>query len=164
MSDGLEFAARVTAIGFGATVLIDVWALLLKRLFGIPSLNFGMVGRWLGHLAGGRFRHAAIAQATPVRNELAIGWIAHYAIGVAFAAGLIAIEGLAWARQPTLLPALLFGLATVLFPFLVMQPGMGAGFAASKTPEPARARLRSLLTHGVFGIGMYGSAAFAAHF
>lgn len=164
MSDGLEFAARVTAIGVGATVLIDVWALLLKRLFGILPLNFGMVGRWLGHLAGGRFRHAAIAQAAPVRNELAIGWIAHYVIGIAFAAGLIAIEGLAWAHQPTLLPALLFGLATVLFPFLVMQPGMGAGFAASKTPEPARARRRSLLTHTVFGIGLYGAAMLAAQF
>ncbi|KRF01976.1 hypothetical protein ASG87_10775 [Frateuria sp. Soil773] len=164
MSDGLEFAARATAIGIGATLLIDAWALLLKRLFGIQSLNFGMVGRWLGHLAGGRFRHAAIAQAAPVRGELAVGWIAHYAIGVAFAAGLIAVEGLAWARQPTFPPALAFGVATVLFPFLVMQPGMGAGFAASRTPDPARARLRSVLTHAVFGIGLYGSAALAARF
>jgi len=164
MNDGWEFVTRAIAIGTGATVLIDVWALLLKHLFGIPALNFGMVGRWLGHLPSGRFRHAGIAQAAPVRGELAIGWVAHYAIGIAFAAALMFIEGAAWARRPTFLPALAFGLITVLFPFLVMQPGMGAGFAASRTPDPPRARRRSLLTHAVFGIGLYGSAVLVAHF
>jgi hypothetical protein len=39
-----------------------------------------------------------------------------------------------------------------------MQPGMGAGIAASKTPNPNVARLRSIVTHTVYGIGLYGSA------
>jgi hypothetical protein len=56
-----------------------------------------------------------------------------------------------------LLPALIVGLITVAAPFLIMQPGMGAGIAA-KTPNPTAARLRSLATHAVFGIGLYGSA------
>ena len=39
-----------------------------------------------------------------------------------------------------------------------MQPAMGAGIAASKTPRPRVARLRSLVTHTVYGVGLYVSA------
>jgi hypothetical protein len=103
-----------------------------------------------------------MTRAAPVRGELAMGWIAHYAIGIVYAAALIAIAGVAWTRQPTLVPALLFGLATVAFPFLLMQPCMGAGFAASNMPAPNRARLRSVLNHAVFGVGLYAAALLVA--
>ena len=62
------------------------------------------------------------------------------------------------AASVTLLPALVVGVVTVVFPFFVMQPGMGFGIAASKAPDPMRARLRSLMTHTVFGIGLYLAA------
>ena len=117
-----------------------------------------MVGRWIGHLPSGHLMHENIAKAAPVCRELVIGWAAHYAIGIVFATMLIAINGLEWARHPTLLPALVFGLLTVAFPFFVMQPGMGAGVAASKMPDPNQARLRSMLTHTIFGLGLYGAA------
>jgi Protein of unknown function (DUF2938) len=45
----------------------------------------------------------------------------------------------------------------VAAPFLLMQPGMGAGIAASRTPRPAAARLHSLVTHGIFGLGLYAA-------
>jgi Protein of unknown function (DUF2938) len=60
------------------------------------------------------------------------------------------------------LPALLFGLGTVLFPYLIMQPAYGLGIAASKTPNPTAARLKSLMSHGIFGLGLYLTAV-AAH-
>ena len=63
-----------------------------------------------------------------------------------------------WMRQPTLWPALLTGVLTMAVPFFIMQPGMGLGIAASKTPNPNVARLRSLVTHSVFGVGLYASA------
>jgi len=49
--------------------------------------------------------------------------------------------------------------ATVIMdaPFFLMQPGMGAGIATSKTPRPNAARLQSLITHAVFGLGLYGA-------
>jgi hypothetical protein len=49
------------------------------------------------------------------------------------------------------------GVGTVAAPFLLMQPAMGAGVAASRTPRPAAARLQSLITHAIFGLGLYGS-------
>lgn len=78
-------------IGIGATVVMDLWGLLLRRL-GIATLNFAMVGRWAGHLLGGRVSHQAIAKAEPVQNELAWGWVIHYATGVLFAMLLVVID------------------------------------------------------------------------
>ena len=146
------------AIGVGATAVMDVWAVALKRFWCIPSLNFAMVGRWLGHLPRGTVTHANIAQAAPVRDEAVLGWTAHYATGVLFAAVLLALANDNWVQAPTLAPALLAGLVSVAAPFCILQPGMGAGLAASKTPHPTAARLRSLMAHTAFGIGLYLAA------
>lgn len=162
MSGASEFLVRAILIGAGATIVMDVWAVVLKRGFGVPAPDFALVGRWIGHMPSGRFVQDSIRRAPPVRGEAAIGWGAHYAIGILFAALLLAIMGLDWARHPTLAPALIVGLATVAAPFLVMQPGMGAGIASSKTPNPTAARLRSLGTHAVFGVGLYVSAVVVA--
>lgn len=149
------------AIGAGATLVMDAWLQLLRRL-GIASLSFALVGRWVGHLARGRVRHAAIAKAAPVRGELALGWLAHYATGIAFAALLLALAGPAWAARPSLLPALALGVATVAVPLLLIQPAMGAGIASRNTPTPLRNSLKSLATHTVFGLGLYLSAVLIA--
>ncbi len=155
----MDTLLQAALIGSGATVAMDAWGIARKRLFGIPNMNYGLVGRWLAHLPRGRLRHDAIAKSPPVRGELAIGWIAHYAIGVLFAALLLAIWGLEWAQRPTLAPALAVGIGTVGAPFLILQPGMGAGIAASRTPRPNAARLQSLLTHTVFGLGLFATAS-----
>jgi len=155
----MDTLIQAALIGSGATVAMDAWGMARKRLFGIPSMSYGLVGRWLAHLPRGRLRHDAIAKSPPVRGELAIGWIAHYAIGILFAALLLAIWGLEWAQRPTLAPALAVGIGTVAAPFLILQPGMGAGIAASRTPRPNAARLQSLLTHTVFGLGLFATAS-----
>ena len=109
-------------------------------------------------MARGRIRHDSIAAAPPVRAERAIGWSTHYLIGVAFAFLLPAFWGADWIRHPTLFPALIVGVGTVAAPFFVMQPAMGAGIAASRTPRPNAARLHSLVMHAVFGLGLYAAA------
>jgi hypothetical protein len=158
METHMDYAGSILFIGAGATLATDLWAIARKRMLGVPLPDYGLVGRWVGHMAHGRFRHDRISAAPAVRGERAIGWIAHYLIGIAFAGALLAVCGLAWARQPTLAPALALGIATVAAPFLLMQPGMGAGIAASRTPRPNAARLQSLATHAVFGAGLYAAA------
>lgn len=157
MSKTFEFVAFSVSIGAGATLVMDVWAALLRRL-GVPSLNFAYLGRWLGHLPRGRFIHTRIADAAPIRGETLIGWCAHYSIGVGFAALLLATFGLTWATAPRLAPALLVGIATVVAPLFILQPAMGAGIASSKTPRPVFNSLKSLLTHVVFGVGLFATA------
>jgi hypothetical protein len=155
--DTLLQGLQVAAIGAGATALMDAWLALLARL-GVRGLDLALVGRWLGHVARGTWSHAAIAKAAPVARERALGWLVHYAVGVAFAALLVALTGGGWLADPTLMPALAVGIATVAAPWLVMQPAMGAGFFAAKTPKPLRSCLRSLASHAVFGAGLYLAA------
>ena len=152
--DSSLYILHAIAIGIGATLLMDLWNLFLKRTFGIPSLNYCFLGRWLRHMPAGTFRHASITAAQQKPSECTVGWIAHYAIGVAFALVLVVISG-DWVARPTLLPALLYGIGTVVFPFFIMQPSIGLGIAASRTPKPMQARLKSLVTHAVFGVGLY---------
>ena len=158
----MDYVVCALVTGIGATILLDCWAIARKRVFNIPPPDYGLVGRWLAHLARGRFRHESIAASAAVHGERVIGWVAHYIIGIAFAALLLGVWGLAWVRQPTIVPALMVGIGTVAAPFLLMQPGMGAGVAASRTPRPAAARLQSLVTHTIFGLGLY-AAGWAAH-
>jgi len=147
--------AFTVLIGVGATLVMDLWGLARKPLLGIGPPNYALVGRWIAYMTHGRFRHDSISTAAPVRGEHIAGWLAHYLIGVVFAALLIGIWGFAWIRQPTIGPALAVGIGSVVAPFFLMQPGMGAGIAASRTPRPASARLQSLITHAVFGLGLY---------
>ena len=161
MSETVEFARRAVLIGAGATMVMDVWATLLRQ-FGVPSLNLDFLGRWIGHLARGHWTHVSIAAATPIGGERWIGWCAHYSIGMAFSALLLWTYGLEWARSPSLLPALFIGIATVIAPLLILQPAMGAGIASSRTPNPLFNSMKSVATHTVFGLGMYLAALAAA--
>ena len=157
MNEALEVVVRSVLIGAGATVAMDVWAAALRRL-GVPSLSFALLGRWIGYLRQGRWVHESIATTAPIRHERVIGWCAHYSIGITFAGLLLAIFGLQWARSPTLPPALLVGTVTVVAPWFILQPGLGAGIASSKTPTPVRNSLKSLATHTVFGFGLFAAA------
>jgi hypothetical protein len=143
------------AIGVGATLVMDLWNLFLKRTFSIPSLSYCLLGRWLRHMPAGTLTHASIIAAPPKRHECAVGWIAHYTIGVVFALVFVGLASGDWLARPTLLPALLYGIITVAFPFFIMQPSLGLGIASSRTPKPMQARLKSLVTHSVFGVGLY---------
>lgn len=151
------------ATGIGATLIMDLWNLFLKRSFGIPSLNYCLLGRWILHMPSGRFRHTSIGAAPSKPGECGAGWVAHYTIGVVFALVLVLASSGSWLARPTLLPALLYGIGTVVFPFFILQPSFGLGIAASRTPNPAQARLKSFGTHGVFGLGLYLSGLVASH-
>lgn len=157
MTNTSEFILRSVLIGGGATLTMDLWAAALRR-FGIPSLDFALLGRWIAHIPRGRLLHESIARAAPVRGERLIGWCAHYGIGISFASILLLSFGLEWARVPTLAPALVVGVVTVAAPWFVLQPALGAGIASTKTPRPVFNSLKSLLTHVVFGFGLFIAA------
>lgn len=158
----MDYLLLALITGVGATAVMDLWSIARSATLGMAPPNYALVGRWIAYMKAGRFRHDNIAAATPIPNERFIGWAIHYLIGVLFAGLLLSIWGLAWIQQPTLGPALIIGIGTVAAPFLIMQPGMGAGVAASRTPRPISARLHSMINHAVFGFGLY-AAGWIAH-
>jgi Protein of unknown function (DUF2938) len=145
-------------VGIGAIVIMDIWNIVLQHMLNISSLNFCLVGRWLSHMPSGTFMHTNIAMAAKRPAECAIGWTAHYLIGVFFALLLVFLTSGRWLEQPSFLPALLMGIGTVPIPYFIMQPALGFGIAAAKTSHPTQARLKSLMTHTIFGVGLYLSA------
>ena len=106
-----------------------------------------------------RFVHENIADAMPVRGELAIGWLAHYLVGIVYGLLVVAIWSFQGVTYPTLGAPFLIGLVlATCAAWFVMQPGMGLGVAARKTPDPLRVRLRTIVNHVVFSFGLYVSA------
>jgi len=86
-------------LGVGATIVMDMWALILQRFMGITPLNYALVGRWLVYICKGTFYHVNIATTKPVAAELVVGWTAHYLIGVVFSATLIMFMGNDWVSE-----------------------------------------------------------------
>jgi hypothetical protein len=163
MAIDAAYVVEAVLVGLGATLLIDLWALFLRRAFSIPSLNLCLLGRWVLYIPEGKIVHESITATPQKSHECAVGWITHYLIGTAFALLFVLLASGSWLARPTLLPALAFGIATTLVPFFTMQPSFGLGVAASKAPHPNRARLKSLMTHSVFGVGLYVCAYVLSH-
>lgn len=155
MNDLAPSLISAILIGLGASLTTDLWALFLKRAFKIAAPNYCLVGRWLRYMPEGIFKHSNIASAPQKSAECTVGWIAHYMIGITFAIVFVALVGNKWLQHPTLIPATVFGVVTVLAPFFIMQPSFGLGFAASKTSNPTQTRLRSFMNHTAFGVGLY---------
>jgi hypothetical protein len=142
-------------MGLGATLTFDLWGVFLKQAFKVTPSNICLVGRWLRYMPAGTFTHSNILSAPQKSAECTVVWIAHYLIGTTFASVFVAIGDSSWLQHPTPLPAIVFGVATVLAPFCILQPALGFGFAASKSSHPTQARLRSLMNHMAFGVGLY---------
>ncbi|MDQ0472487.1 DUF2938 domain-containing protein [Labrys wisconsinensis] len=149
---------RSVAIGIGATLLMDLWAIVLNRVFGLALPNWGLVGRWVWHLRTGRVFHDDITAAAPFSQELALGWVFHYAVGILYGALLVVVVGAGWLTAPTFLPAWILGLVTVGAGWFLLAPGMGAGWAASRRPDAMQVRALNLVAHTVFALGLYGTA------
>ena len=150
----LGVLAEIIVIGVIATLATDLWQRLLQAI-GVPTGNWGLVGRWVAGFSRGVFVHRSIAATPKVRGEAAIGWAFHYAVGIAYAALYLAIMRLGFGSGPTLGSALAFAIALLVAPWFVMQPALGLGFMAARTPNPAAARAVSVSVHTVFGLGLY---------
>ncbi|OSN05358.1 hypothetical protein AU510_09615 [Lonsdalea britannica] len=151
-------AVQTVMTGIGATLVMDLWSLFQKHIIGVPSLNYALVGRWVLWMPRGKFWHNTIISTASVRRERLAGWGLHYLTGILFAFIPLLITGPIWSYEPFFFTALLTGLFTLVAPFMILQPALGFGIAASRTPHPWRARLLSVLTHLAYGVGLYMAA------
>lgn len=149
-------------MGVCGTLAMDIWAEVLHRVAGQPRPNWAMPGRWLGRLPQGRVFHDSIAAVPPVSGELGLGWALHYGVGAIYGMIFALIAGVDWLAAPTFLPVWIFSLLTISAGWFLLQPGMGLGWAASRTPNPWKVRALGLVAHTAFALGMYLAAVAAA--
>jgi len=61
-NENLLMALKASCLGAGATLFMDIVAYLRGRFLGMRSLDYALVGRWLGHLPRGTCIHRTITQ------------------------------------------------------------------------------------------------------
>ena len=140
-------------MGLAGTIAMDIWAILLDRTAKISLPNWGLVGRWVANLP--TLFHKDINLVEPAQQETLIGWVFHYFVGLVYGVLFILIAGDSWIENPSFLPLWLFALVTIAAGWFLLQPGLGLGWAASKTDAPWKGRFLGLVAHTVFGVGMW---------
>jgi hypothetical protein len=144
-------------VGILATVTMDVVAMIALRLGiagrGQRRTGPDLIGRWIGYLLRGKFRHTDILQTPPLRGELVLGLAAHYLIGIALTWCYLGLLAVAHAT-PTALNAILYGTATTVLPWFLMFPSQGMGWLGWDTPGDAHLARASLFNHIIFGLGI----------
>jgi hypothetical protein len=151
----MELGIQGVLTGVIATVGMDIWAAVVKYVLRLPTADWALVGRWFGHMPRGVFIHRPVADSAPIANELVIGWIGHYITGIVYGLIYLYVVVKFLAITPSLISALIFGLVTLVAPWFIMQPAMGAGIFASRTPRPGLMRVINLSMHAVFGVSLY---------
>jgi len=153
---------EIVVSGIGCCLFLDVWQQALKAATGLPAGNWALVGRWFVEAGHGRFFHDPIAKAPSHPNELAIGWIGHYAVGILYGLVYVVLIEDVLGMKPSLTNGLVFGVASVVVPWFFFMPAMGAGVLGTKTPRPVTASLQSLASHTACGLGLAAGAMLVA--
>jgi len=150
----IAYGIQIILVGVGACVIFDLWQRIFQKLTDIPATNWAVTGRWfLGVMLNGRLI-ARDLEAMPARaNELAVGWLLHYGIAIGYAviyAGLMQAGWLAVGFTD----GLIFGVISVLVPWLFLLPCLGKGIMARLTPTPRLVCAMALMMHTLFGISI----------
>lgn len=147
---------EIALVGLVATAASDLWQQAQKPFTGIPAANWPLTGRWVLGWREGRLCDPVIGTRPPLRGEALVGWTFHYLIGLIYGAMYLAMVSILADARPTPLNALIFGLATLIAPFLLMKPALGGGLFGLKAANPARGLFLSISAHAVFGLGLFG--------
>src|SRR5690606_12536773 len=154
----MDIVWRGILIGIGATIVMDLWALLLAAMPGQARPNWGLVGRWFWHLRYGRIFHDDISSSAPYKHEVALGWIGHYAVGILYGVIFAIYGGAEWFSDPVFFPVWIFGILTVSAGWVLLQPGPGIGWAASTLPHARQVRPRHPMAPTLSALSLNGRA------
>ena len=141
-------------IGIGSCIVFDVWQRISQILTSIPPSNWTLVGRWfIGLMSNGHLIARQLSQQPEKKHETPTGWVVHYAVGIVYAYVLFILVQLG-ILEPTITHGLVFGVASVLVPWLFFMPAMGNGIMASKMLNPKVACALTLMRHSLFGLSV----------
>ena len=150
---------QIIAAGVAACIIFDLWQRVFALFIGIPPSNWAMVGRWLLNLLAGNGLIARDLAAQPARpQEAAAGWALHYVVAVGYAVIYAVLMQAGWLRAG-LVDGLIFGIISVVVPWLFFMPALGNGVMARLTPNPPLACAVALVMHAVFGLALGGGFA-----
>ena len=133
--NGKLFPRLGASTGVIATLTMDCLSAVLHRLGLTAPLAPNLIGRWFASILRLQPFQSNIAQSPAVRNELAIGFAGHYAIGITLACFYLWVTTRLGRRPWQISCALGYGVCTNALPWLIMFPAMGYGFFGARTRE-----------------------------
>ena len=141
--------------GVAATVTMDVLGSLARSLGLATGAKGQWVGRWYLGMARGQFVHSDITAAPERPGEKRAALIGHYVIGIVLA--VIYVVGAGWLglSPASLFVALGYGLATCVFPWFLVMPGLGFGAFGRKGPPELKLFTSSVMNHLCYGFGLW---------
>lgn len=154
MRDAVMLSFQFVIVGIAACVIFDLWQRIFQKLTAIPPSNWALVGRWsLGLMTNGQLIARDLEARPERRHELALGWAVHYGVAIGYAAVF------AWLLDRNILDAgfldgLVFGVISVLVPWLFFLPCLGKGIMARLTPNPPLVCALALMMHSLFGVSI----------
>jgi len=143
-------------MGIFATYVMDFLAgLLVKRKIIYALIAPEVIGRWFLYMFRGKFVHKDIHKTPALNNEKLWCFLSHYLIGIAIAGIYLVLDLTVPIIRDQIWTPLVFGIATVLLPWLWMFPSIGIGLLASKSPDRSRILKTSIVNHTDFGLGLF---------
>ena len=147
--------SEMILMGIFATFFMDFLAkFLVKSKIVRPAIEPHIPGRWALYMLRGKFIHEDIYQTPALKNEKLAALISHYLIGIVLMGIYLFLELKEPAMRDQLWIPLIFGVTTVLLPWLWLYPSIGIGFLASKSKNKSDYIIFSIINHTNFGIGM----------
>ena len=142
-------------MGVCATYFMDLLSdFLAKRKLIYPFISPDAIGRWFLYIFRGRLIHKDISKSPKLKNEKLWSVISHYLIGVVLAGVYLLLESNLPIIREHIWMSLLFGIATVFFPWFWLLPSIGIGFMASKSSNRLQVLRTNLINHTNFGLGL----------
>ena len=140
--------------GIIATLLFDLFQISLTFAYGIKKAKWDLAGRYFIGVSKGKYIQENISNEQVNKNELFVGYIVHYLIGVIYGLIYVIINSL-FLDEPSLILALIIGFLTVLGSWCLMMPfAYNLGFFGSKLEVQKEVLVQNLLFHFVFGVGL----------
>ena len=142
-------------MGVFGTYFMDILSVFLaKRKLIYPFISPEAIGRWFLYIFRGKLIHKDINKTPKLKNEKLWCLISHYLIGIALAGGYLILESNLAAIREHIYMSLLFGIATVFFPWFWLLPSIGVGIMASKSPNRLQIIRTNLINHTNYGLGL----------
>jgi hypothetical protein len=142
-------------MGVFATYFMDLLSgFLAKRKLIYPFISPDAIGRWFLYIFKGKLIHKDINNSPKLKNEKVWCSVSHYLIGIALAAVFLLIESNFAIIREHIWMSLLFGIATVFFPWFWLLPSIGLGFMASKSSKRSLVIKTNFINHTNFGLGL----------
>jgi hypothetical protein len=149
---------RGVGVGVAATVTMDVLGSVSRRIGLAAGAKGTWVGRWYLGMARGRFVHSNIDAAPEEPGEKQAALVGHYVIGVVLAVLYVLGAGWLGVAPGRFVAAVGYGLATCIFPWFLVLPGLGFGVFGRRGPAELRLFTATALNHLFYGLGLWWAA------